>query len=48
MLTIHNMHRYLSFMREMREAIAADAYTAFRQELTAVLRPNGVKVRAAV
>ncbi|MBP5320125.1 MAG: tRNA guanosine(34) transglycosylase Tgt [Kiritimatiellae bacterium] len=48
LLTIHNMHRYLSFMREMREAIAADAYTAFRQELTAVLRPNGVKVRAAV
>ncbi len=44
LLTIHNMHRYLSFMREMREAIAADAYTEFRRELTAILRPKALSV----
>ena len=46
LLTIHNTHRYLSFMREMREAIAADSFSEWREELRAVLRPNGLKSRA--
>ena len=46
LLTIHNMHCYLAFMREMREAIANDAFGEWRKELTAVLRPAGLKSRA--
>jgi queuine tRNA-ribosyltransferase len=46
LLTIHNMHRYLEFMREMRAAIASDCFREWRQELTAVLRPAGLKSRA--
>ena len=43
LLTIHNMHRYLEFMRELREAIANDAFTEWRAQLAATLRPDGVK-----
>ncbi|MDX9867767.1 MAG: tRNA guanosine(34) transglycosylase Tgt [Kiritimatiellia bacterium] len=43
LLTIHNMHRYLGFMREMREAIANDAFGEWRRALAAVLRPDGRK-----
>jgi len=46
LLTIHNMHRYLEFMREMRAAIAADCFSEWRRECAAVLRPNGLKSRA--
>ena len=46
LLTIHNMHRYLEFMREMREAIASDCFSEWRKECAAVLRPNGLKSRA--
>ncbi len=46
LLTIHNMHRYLEFMREMREAIANDCFREWRQALAAVLRPAGLKARA--
>ena len=46
LLTIHNMHCYLAFMREMREAIANDAFGEWRQGLAAVLRPAGLKSRA--
>lgn len=38
LLTIHNMHRYLEFMREMREAIANDAFREWRRALAATLR----------
>lgn len=47
LLTIHNMHRYLSFMRELREAIANDAFTEWRGRLAATLRPSGVKQSGA-
>jgi len=46
LLTIHNMHRYLEFMREMREAIANDCFNEWRKECAAILRPNGLKSRA--
>ncbi len=46
LLTIHNMHRYLEFMREMRAAINADCFSEWRRELAAVLRPDGLKSRA--
>ena len=32
LLTIHNLHRYMSFMREIRAAIEADAFPAFCEE----------------
>jgi queuine tRNA-ribosyltransferase len=38
LLSIHNMHRYLEFMREMREAIANDSFAEWRKELAMVLR----------
>jgi queuine tRNA-ribosyltransferase len=38
LLTIHNMHRYLEFMREMREAIANDSFAEWRKELAMILR----------
>jgi queuine tRNA-ribosyltransferase len=38
LLTIHNMHRYLEFMREMREAIANDSFAEWRKELAMTLR----------
>jgi len=47
LLTIHNMHCYLAFMREMRAAIANDCFSEWRRECAAVLRPNGLKSRVA-
>jgi queuine tRNA-ribosyltransferase len=47
LLTIHNMHRYLEFMREMRTALANDCFSEWRKECAAVLRPNGLKSVAA-
>jgi len=41
LLTIHNMHRYLEFMREMREAIANDSFAEWRKELAMTLRTGG-------
>jgi queuine tRNA-ribosyltransferase len=38
LLSIHNMHRYLEFMREMREAIANDSFREWRKELAMTLR----------
>ena len=38
LLTIHNVHRYLEFMRGMRAAIAAGEFGAWREEATARLR----------
>lgn len=38
LLTIHNMHRYLEFMREMREAIANDSFSEWRKALAMTLR----------
>jgi len=46
LLTIHNMHRYLEFMREMREAINADCFSEWRRELATALRPDGLKSQA--
>ncbi len=46
LLTIHNMHRYLEFMREMREAIANDCFGEWRRRCAAVLRPDGLKSRS--
>lgn len=45
LLTIHNMHRYLEFMREMRAAIAAGAFGEWRRELAAALRPGSARPR---
>ena len=33
LLTIHNVHRLCSFMREMRESIAAGTFDQFRHSL---------------
>lgn len=38
LLSIHNMHCYLHFMREMREAIANDSFAEWRKELARTLR----------
>ena len=35
LLTLHNLHRYMEFMRELRESIRAGAFGAFREELLA-------------
>jgi queuine/archaeosine tRNA-ribosyltransferase len=35
------MHRYLEFMREMREAIANDSFREWRKELAMTLRTGG-------
>ncbi|MEM7396539.1 MAG: hypothetical protein AAF492_29765, partial [Verrucomicrobiota bacterium] len=32
LLTIHNLYRYLEFMREIREAIETGCFDAFRKE----------------
>lgn len=40
LLSIHNMHRYLEFMREMREAIANDQFREWRRALALTLRPE--------
>ena len=41
LLTIHNVHRLCTFMREMREAIACGRFAAFRQETHRLLAQNG-------
>lgn len=41
LLTIHNMHCYLSFMRDMRAAIANDGFGDWRRQIAAALRPGG-------
>jgi len=33
--TIHNLHYYLNLMREIREALEADSFTAFRARFKA-------------
>jgi len=33
LLSIHNLHRYVCFMSEMREAIKKGAFAAFREEV---------------
>ncbi len=38
LLTIHNIHFYMTYMREMRDALAAGAFTAWRREEAARLR----------
>jgi queuine tRNA-ribosyltransferase len=49
LLTIHNLYRYMEFMREMREAIAEDRFEAFRRSFQATyhegpIRPDGTPV----
>ena len=41
LLTIHNVHRLCTFMREMREAIDCGQFAAFRQETHRLLAQNG-------
>ncbi|MGI6495220.1 MAG: tRNA guanosine(34) transglycosylase Tgt [Kiritimatiellia bacterium] len=41
LLTIHNVHRYLEFMHELRSALAAGEFGAWRREATARLRKGG-------
>jgi len=41
LLTLHNVHRYLETMREMRAAIRAGAFEAWRRDCTARLRAAG-------
>ena len=38
LLTVHNVYRYMEFMREMRAAIAAGEFGAWRKEATARLK----------
>lgn len=38
LLTLHNLHLYMAFMREMREAIANDCFLEWKQEQRANLR----------
>ena len=33
--TVHNLHYYLNLMREIREALEADSFTAFRARFKA-------------
>ncbi len=40
LITLHNIHCYLTFMRTMREAINADAFTEWRKEATYNLRTH--------
>jgi queuine tRNA-ribosyltransferase len=40
LLTIHNIYCYMAYMREMRDAIAAGAFGAWRAEQQARLRPQ--------
>ena len=35
LLTVHNLHRYAAFMREMRASIAAGTFEAFRRRVLA-------------
>jgi queuine tRNA-ribosyltransferase len=42
LLTLHNLHLYLNFMREMREAIANDCFNEWRAEQRAKLRGNAI------
>ncbi len=39
LLTIHNMHCYMTFMRNMRDAIAADSFPEWLDEVRRTLRP---------
>ncbi len=41
LLTLHNVHRYLETMREMRAAIQCGAFEAWRRDCTARLRAAG-------
>ena len=38
LVTMHNLHRYAEFMREMREAIAEGRFEAFRADFHAAYR----------
>lgn len=38
LLTVHNIHCYMEFMRDMRAAIAAGSFADWRREQTALLR----------
>ena len=38
--TLHNLHFYLEFFRNMREAIKKGAFESFRKEQTVILRNN--------
>ena len=40
LLTLHNLHLYLKWMEEMREAILADCFTEWREEQRSLLRPQ--------
>lgn len=42
LLTIHNLYRYIAFMREVRSAIRDDAFAAFREQCEAYER-EGMK-----
>lgn len=47
LLTLHNLHCYLTFMQEMREAIKADCFAQWKEEQTHRLRPDGIRARGA-
>lgn len=38
--TVHNLHFFMNFFRQMREAISKDAFHKFRKEITPVLQRN--------
>ncbi|MBQ7189615.1 MAG: tRNA guanosine(34) transglycosylase Tgt [Kiritimatiellae bacterium] len=40
LLTLHNLHLYLKWMEEMREAILADCFTEWREKQRSLLRPQ--------
>ena len=43
LLTIHNIHRYMKFMEEMRLSLDNGTFTEFREQARLRLRPSGPK-----
>jgi tRNA-guanine family transglycosylase len=42
LLTLHNIHRYMAFMGELRQSLEAGTFADFRRESLARLRPAAV------
>jgi queuine tRNA-ribosyltransferase len=43
LLTLHNIHRYMAFLRELRQSLEAGAFGEFRREAQARLRPAAAR-----
>lgn len=40
LLTLHNIHRYMTFMQELRQSLENGSFNEFRRETTATIRSN--------